>query len=140
MGNVFYKIDETMGRLGKKLLDVLGPKLGFRCEIFYPIDSSEGIYPSSGSYLEYRETPDEILWLFITGIITQDMARTGSGPNDPATTDQEKRAIGTKLLPLGTKIRVLIPGRKEMDLKVVKVLQDATRTRSFFVHIVEPIL
>jgi len=138
--NVLYIIDEKMGELGDKLLRRLLPKLGFLCDIFYPIENDDSIYPSNSSYTSYNSTPDKKDWIFVTGIITQDKARVGLTNNDPGTTDQEKRAIYTELLPIGTKIRVYIPGGRVMDLKVVEVYQDATRTRSFFFHKVEPIL
>jgi len=108
--NILYTIDEKMGELGDKLLRKLLPKLGFLCEIYYPIETNDSIYPSSASYTRYNETPDKKDWIFVTGIITQDKARVGLTNNDPGTTDQEKRAIYTELLPLGTKIRVHIPG------------------------------
>ena len=138
--NILYIIDEKMGELGDRLLRKLLPKLGFLCEIYYPIETDNSIYPSSASYTRYNATPDKKDWIFVTGLITQDKARIGLTNNDPGTTDQEKRAIYTELLPLGTKIRVHIPGGRIMDLKVVEVYQDATRTRSFFFHKVEPIL
>lgn len=139
--NVLYIVDEVMGRLGKNLLIKLGPRLGFYCEFFYPVQSQETrIYPTSGSYVEYRNTPDEDGWMFITGLITQERARVGNTTNDPATTEAEKRGIYHKLLPLGTKVRAHIPGGRKSDLKVTSVLQDASRTRSFFIHILEPIL
>ncbi len=140
MGNALYKVDEVLGRLGSKLIKKLGPKLGFRCEVFYPVEGGDGIYPSSGTYQAYRESPDKEIWMLITGIITQDKGRIIEGQNDPSTSDSERKGISTELLPLGTKVRVHIPGGRVMDLKVVKVLQDATRTRSFFTHILEPIL
>ena len=138
--NVLYIIDEKLGELGDKLLKKLLPKLGFMCDIYYPIESGDSIYPSSGRYERYNSNPDKRDWMYISGIITQDKARVGLTNNDPGTTDQEKRAIYTELLPLGTKLRVYIPGGRVMDLKVTEVYQDATRTRSFFFHKVEPIL
>lgn len=138
--NLLYVVDELMGRLGKNLIEKLGPKLGFYCEFFYPQERPQSIYPTSGSYVEYRQQPDDTGWMFIAGLIQPDKARVGNSTNDPGTTDTEKRGIYNKLLPLGTKVRVHIPGGRISELKVTRVVQDASRTRSFFVHILEPIL
>lgn len=140
MSNVLYTIDELLGKLGKNLIIKLAPRLGFKCQMFYPVDDPDRIYPTSGSYPQYRNQPDEEGWMFITGLITYDKARQGTTTNDPVTTEVEKRGIYHKALPLGTRVRVFIPGGRVADLKVVSVIQDPSRTRSFFVHILEPIL
>lgn len=140
MKNVLYIVDELLGRLGDNLLIKLGPRLGFRCEFYFPQEDPDRIYPGSGSYVSYRNQPDEVGWMFITGLITYDRARTGTTRNDPVVTEGEKRGFYHKQLPLSTKVRVHIPGGRVADLKVVNIMQDPSRTRSFFLYTLEPIL
>ena len=142
--NILYIVDDLMGRLGKNLLIALGPRLGFYCKFYFPIENQNvpEVYPSSGSYTQYPEEPNEEGWMFITGLISYDRGRVGNSQNDPPTTEVEKKGYYYNLLPLGTKVVVKIPGNpsREADLKITRILQDPTRTRSFYAYILEPIV